>query len=84
MGAPNIALLGEDTVFTWFQTLGLTKNTAVICTGLLFAAVVILLQQVSQALDVNTLGMQPLQLADFAQADEIPISAAFGASSPPS
>ena len=41
MGAPNIALLGEDTVFTWFQTLGLTKNTAVICTGLLFAAVVI-------------------------------------------
>ncbi len=43
MGAPNIALLGEDTVFTWFQTLGLTKNTAVICTGLLFAAVVILL-----------------------------------------
>ena len=36
-------MLGEDTVFTWFQTLGLTKNTAVICTGLLFAAVVILL-----------------------------------------
>lgn len=31
-----------------------------------------LLQQVSQALDVNTLGMQPLQLADFAHALQQP------------
>lgn len=31
-----------------------------------------LLQQVSRALDVNTLGMQPLQLADFAHALQQP------------
>lgn len=42
MGAPNIALLGQDTVFTQFQAMGLTKNNAVILAGFLFAAVVIL------------------------------------------
>ena len=42
MGAPNIALLGQDTVFTQFQAMGLTKNNAVILAGFLFAATVIL------------------------------------------
>ena len=42
MGAPNIALLGQDTVFTQFQAMGLTKNNAVILAGFLFAAIVIL------------------------------------------
>lgn len=43
MGAPNIALLGESTVFTWLQDLGMTKNTAVICAGVIFTVVVIFL-----------------------------------------
>ena len=43
MGAPNIALLGEKTVFTGAQDLGLTKNNAVILVGLLIVLVVILL-----------------------------------------
>jgi len=42
MGAPNIALLGQDAVFTQFQAMGLTKNNAVILAGFLFAAIVIL------------------------------------------
>ena len=43
MGAPNIALLGEKTVFTGAQNLGLTKNNAVILVGLLIVLLVILL-----------------------------------------
>ncbi|GCF94597.1 ABC transporter permease [Enterococcus florum] len=43
MGAPNIALLGEDTVFTAIQNMGMTKNNAVIIIGLLVAILVILL-----------------------------------------
>lgn len=43
MGAPNIPLLGEDTIFTSAQHLGLTKNTAVILIGIIIAAVAILL-----------------------------------------
>lgn len=43
MGAPNISLLGTDTVFTGLESLGLSKNTAVIIAGLLFTSGVILL-----------------------------------------
>lgn len=43
MGAPNIALLGETTVFTGVQELGLTKNNAVILIGLLIVLLIILL-----------------------------------------
>ena len=43
MGAPNIALLGESTVFTGAQNLGLSKNNAVILVGLLIVLLVILL-----------------------------------------
>lgn len=43
MGAPNIALLGEDTVFTPIQSMGLMKNNAVIAVGALIAALVIIL-----------------------------------------
>ncbi|MGM0214253.1 ABC transporter permease [Enterococcus sp. AZ109] len=43
MGAPNIALLGEDTVFTPIQNMGLLKNNAVIVVGLIIAILVIVL-----------------------------------------
>ncbi|MGO3914156.1 ABC transporter permease [Enterococcus viikkiensis] len=43
MGAPNIALLGESTVFTAAQNMGLSKNNAVILIGLLIVLLVILL-----------------------------------------
>ncbi|MDK7991915.1 ABC transporter permease [Enterococcus raffinosus] len=43
MGAPNIALLGENTVFTTAQEMGLSKNNAVIAVGLLIVLLVILL-----------------------------------------
>ncbi|WP_422389684.1 amino acid or sugar ABC transporter permease [Enterococcus sp. DIV2402] len=43
MQAPNIALLGEKTVFSWFQSLGLNKINATIIVGTLIAALVILL-----------------------------------------
>lgn len=42
-GAPNIALLGQKTVFSWFQAQGLSKNVAVIAAGAIFAVVVIVL-----------------------------------------
>lgn len=43
MGAPNIALLGESTVFTAAQNMGLSINNAVILIGLLIVLLVILL-----------------------------------------
>lgn len=43
MGAPNIALLGEDTVFTPIQNMGLLKNNAVIVVGVIIAALAIVL-----------------------------------------
>ncbi|MGX7205290.1 ABC transporter permease [Enterococcus pingfangensis] len=43
MGAPNIALLGENTIFTTAQTMGLSKNNAVILIGLLITLLVIFL-----------------------------------------
>ncbi|MFD2729867.1 ABC transporter permease [Enterococcus camelliae] len=41
--APNISLLGETTIFSWIQDLGLTKINAVIVVGLLIAALVVAL-----------------------------------------
>ncbi|MBM7712256.1 ABC transporter permease [Enterococcus xiangfangensis] len=43
MGAPNIALLGENTIFTAAQTMGISKNNAVILIGLLITLLVIFL-----------------------------------------
>lgn len=43
MGAPNIALLGEDTIFTWLQNIGLTKINAGIVMGLIITGMVIFL-----------------------------------------
>lgn len=43
MGAPNIALLGEDTLFSGVQTLGLSRNNSVILIGLLIALIAIIL-----------------------------------------
>lgn len=43
MGAPNIALLGEDTLFTGVQNLGLSTNNSVIAVGLAIALLVIAL-----------------------------------------
>lgn len=43
MGAPNIALLGEDTIFTWLQNTGFTKMNAAIITGLIITGIVIFL-----------------------------------------
>jgi len=43
MGAPNIALLGEDTVFSPLEDLGLSKINATIIVGGLFSLLVILL-----------------------------------------
>lgn len=39
--APNISLLGESTIFTWIQDLGLTKVNAVIVVGFIVALLVI-------------------------------------------
>lgn len=41
MKAPNIPLLGQDTIFTWVQDFGMTKNNAVMVVGLVFALIVI-------------------------------------------
>lgn len=41
--APNISLLGETTIFSWIQDLGLTKINAVIVVGLLIAALIVAL-----------------------------------------
>lgn len=43
MGAPNIPLLGEDSIFTWATDLGLAKTNAVILVGFIVAAIVICL-----------------------------------------
>lgn len=43
MGAPNIALLGNDTVFTVAQGTGLSKNNSVIFVGFIIVAIVITL-----------------------------------------
>lgn len=43
MGAPNIPLLGNSSVYTWFEDLGLSKNNAAIAVGCIFAALIILL-----------------------------------------
>ncbi len=43
MRAPNIALLGEKTIFSWFQELGLSKINATIIVGTLVALLIILL-----------------------------------------
>lgn len=41
--APNISLLGETTIFSWAQDLGLTKVNAVILVGLIIACLIIYL-----------------------------------------
>ncbi|MGG5359685.1 MULTISPECIES: ABC transporter permease [unclassified Enterococcus] len=41
MKAPNIPLLGQETIFTWVQDFGMTKNNAVMVVGLIFALIVI-------------------------------------------
>lgn len=43
MQAPNIALLGEKTIYTFFQDLGLSKVNATIVVGFMVAILVILL-----------------------------------------
>ncbi len=43
MSAPNIPLLGNSSVYTWFEDLGLSKNNAAIAVGCIFAALIILL-----------------------------------------
>lgn len=43
MQAPNIPLLGEDTLFTWVQERGVSKTTAVIIVGTCFVLATILL-----------------------------------------
>lgn len=43
MGAPNISLLGQKTVFDWVQSYGMTKENAVLIVGLIFALIVVAL-----------------------------------------
>ena len=43
MGAPNLALLGIDTIFTQAETLGISKQTAVILIGLLAVIIIVAL-----------------------------------------
>lgn len=43
MGAPNIALLGSNSVYTWLENTGLSKNNATILVGSIFALLVVLL-----------------------------------------
>lgn len=37
MGAPNISLLGTNSVYTWLENLGLSKNNGAILVGLIFS-----------------------------------------------
>ncbi|MBO1102903.1 ABC transporter permease [Enterococcus hirae] len=43
MGAPNLSLLGQKNVFTWAESLGVSKENAVLIAGLLVALIVITL-----------------------------------------
>ena len=43
MGAPNISLLGQPTIFHWVESFGITKDNAVLIVGLLFALIVVCL-----------------------------------------
>ncbi|WP_071131170.1 ABC transporter permease [Enterococcus timonensis] len=45
MNAPNIPLLGENTIFSFLQNAGLTKQVAVIIIGLLLAILVLIVLQ---------------------------------------
>lgn len=41
MGAPNLSLLGQKNVFTWAESLGVSKENAVLIAGLLVALIVV-------------------------------------------
>lgn len=43
MGAPNISLLGQPTIFEWIESLGVSKTTAVLIVGLCIALLVVFL-----------------------------------------
>lgn len=43
MGAPNLSLLGQKNVFTWVESLGVSKEIAVLIAGLLVALIVVTL-----------------------------------------
>lgn len=43
MGAPNLPLLGQKTIFTFFQDYGLSKQNAVIATGIIFVIIIVIL-----------------------------------------
>lgn len=43
MGAPNLSLLGQKNVFTWAESLGISKEIAVLIAGLLVALIVVTL-----------------------------------------
>lgn len=43
MGAPNLSLLGQKNVFTWAESLGVSKENAVLIDGLLVALIVVTL-----------------------------------------
>ncbi|ENZ5545772.1 ABC transporter permease [Enterococcus hirae] len=43
MGAPNLSLLGQKTVFTWAESLSVSKENAVLIAGLLVALIVVTL-----------------------------------------
>lgn len=43
MGAPNLSLLGQKNVFTWTESLGVSKENAVLIAGLLVALIVVTL-----------------------------------------
>ena len=43
MGAPNISLLGQPTIFEWVESLGVSKTTAVLIVGLCIALLIVFL-----------------------------------------
>lgn len=43
MGAPNLPLLGQRTIFSFFQDYGLSKQNSVIVTGIIFVLVIVVL-----------------------------------------
>lgn len=43
VGAPNLSLLGQKNVFTWAESLGVSKENAVLIAGLLVALIVVTL-----------------------------------------
>lgn len=43
MGASNISLLGQPTIFHWVESFGITKDNAVLIVGLLFSLIVVCL-----------------------------------------